>query len=410
MAQSPTVEIARRDVISRELDVIVARAAILPSLSLNASHGFSGTDPWAVTPYATEPSAVQPVSSTSLLLSETLYNNGLNGMKRDMAAKRLELAKLNFEVARDKVVLDIADKFYKYSAAEKLEDVQQQQVTLLRRQFNTISTQYNQGVKTRRDFLRFKSEVRRAEIDLLTSKGNVTRTQTDVLKAVGLTTEAAEKVDLQPVSVELDSIKKPAKNETVALLPTASHRESKALTLDRELAEDEFGVQKRTNGFEITWKAEATYGSKDYWQTGRSFNENRGGNWNTLINFSWTLWDWGAKNATVSLAAEERSRALATARGKTLELEGQLQSLQLELSQGYQSFALSEELLDLELKNFEAIDVDFRNGRVSYLDLTKSLADLLSARQRLYTSYFELKTSLARQSYHEATIYDELTK
>lgn len=410
VAQSPTLEVTRRDVVSRELDVVVARGAVLPSLSLIASHGLQGSDPWGVTPYATEPSAAQPVSSASLLLSETLYNNGLNGMKRDMAARRLELARLSYEVARDRLILDIADKYFKYSAAEKLEDVQQQQVTLLRRQFNTISTQYNQGVKTRRDFLRFKAEVRKAELDLLTNKSNVTRAQTEVLKVAGLTTEAAEKVELQPVAVELDAVKRPTKGESVPLIPVTTHRESRALALERELADRDFEVQKRTNGFEITWTAEAGYGSKDYWRTGRTFTENKSGNWNTLLNFKWTLWDWGAKSATVSLASETRAQALANTRGKSLELENQLVSLQLELNQGYQNFALSEELLDLELKNFEAIDVDFRNGRVSYLDLTTSLAALLRARQGLYNSYFDLKTALARQSYHEATIYDEFTK
>lgn len=410
VAQSPTLEVTRRDLVSREFDVVVARSAILPQLSLSASHGIAGTDPWSVTPYATEPTATQPVSNASLLLSETLYNNGLNGMKRDMAAKRLDLAKLNYDVARDRLVLEVMDKYYKYSLAEALEDVQQTQLNLLRRQFNTISTQYNQGVKTRRDFLRFKAEVRRSEIELLTAKSSVTRAQTDVLKTVGLATGASENVQLQPVPVELDSIKKPAKGESAALIPAANHREAKALAFERELAEDDFAVLKRTNGFEITWTAEAGYGSKDYWRTGRTFDENKGGNWNTLINFKWTLWDWGAKNATVSIAAEARSQALATARGKSLELESQLLGLQLELNQGYQNFILSEELLDLELANSDAIAADFRNGRVNYLDLTTSLTALLRARQGLYSSFFDLKTSLARQSYHEATIYEEFAE
>jgi outer membrane protein TolC len=77
-----------------------------------------------------------------------------------------------------------------------------------------------------------------------------------------------------------------------------------------------------------------------------------------------------------------------------------------DLDRASKSFQTDQELLSLEEETFESLERQYREGKVSYLDLTEARNSFLDARTRFFTSYFETLRSLAQYRYLEGKISD----
>lgn len=82
----------------------------------------------------------------------------------------------------------------------------------------------------------------------------------------------------------------------------------------------------------------------------------------------------------------------------------------LDLQQSSKNFTLARELLDLETATYKSLDSEYRNGRVSYLDIIFALRDLLRAKVQMSTSYYDLRRQLLKYRYHEGKLYESIEK
>ncbi|RYZ70232.1 MAG: hypothetical protein EOP05_13590, partial [Proteobacteria bacterium] len=175
---SPSLKVYKLELAARELEYKNARSVFFPMLDLSTSAGLRETNP------TTNPS--NRVSTLDLNLSETLYDNGVSFTRYNTAQLQRDIAKLSYENERDQLALSVGQEFLRYSLSANLVDVQEQQFDIINKQYSTVSGLYRQGIRTRKDYLRFKTELRRAEIDFLQAKNSLSRSRVELNRLLGV--------------------------------------------------------------------------------------------------------------------------------------------------------------------------------------------------------------------------------
>ncbi len=74
------------------------------------------------------------------------------------------------------------------------------------------------------------------------------------------------------------------------------------------------------------------------------------------------------------------------------------------------NYRTTEKLLGLEEESNRLVETQYREGKVTYLDLITSLNNLLSAKVQFYTAYFETMQNLTKHRYYEGSIYESLVE
>ena len=92
-----------------------------------------------------------------------------------------------------------------------------------------------------------------------------------------------------------------------------------------------------------------------------------------------------------------------------LDATAKVENVMMDVSRLRASFNLNLQLLQLENESFGYVQSDYREGSASYLDLVTALSDLLDAKQRYYTAYYDVLGTLAIYRYYEGTLYETLT-
>lgn len=396
--KSPALSTSRAELQLRGLEFDNSFSIFLPSLDLSATHGLRGSRPSI---YSNSLN-----SDLTLQLTETIYDNGASVTKYHSARLQKEIAELGYKNQRDKLVLDIAHEYMRFSLAKSLGQVQEQQFSIINKQYQSIFKQYQHGTKTRRDYLRFKTELWRSEIELQTSRITIEKSRIEIIRLMGLQLNDAETLEFIPVAIELNSVTAvPAKAPELA-----EHYLYQITNLQKKIMENDVYLVRRQYWPELFLTAGATYHTGDYWDNNWTTTENEMTSWNALLTLKFNLWDWGIRRRNVSIA---EARKIQSENSVTSDLNTFLvdnQKLMLELKQSSKNFSLARELLDLETKNYEFIDSEYRNGKVSYLDIIVGLRDLLSAKVQMYTSYFDLRGQLLKYRYHEGKLYESFAE
>lgn len=395
---SPSLRVYKLEVNARDLELRNARSVFFPSLDLSTTAGLRETDP------PSTPS--NKVSTLQLALAEKLYDNGISIIRYDTASLNYRIANLTYENERDQLALTVGQEYLNYSLNAALVEVQQQQLSIINQQFSTVSSLYRQGIRTRKDYLRFKTEQRRAEIDFQQAQNTLARSRVELNRLLGVeVTEGVPNFDFTPLSVE---------HQLVAKLPLRapdikSHFRYRIAELQRETFQNDVRVVKRDFWPQLSLTAGASYNTGDYLGTASSINNNEFTEWYALGTLTFNIWDWGIRRRNISITqarANERSSEL-TASLNTFSADNS--KLMFSLNERAKSYALSRELLDLETSSYGLLSRDYREGKVSYLDLIVALRDLLNAKVQLYTSYFGLRDQLLRYTYHEGQLFETVT-
>jgi outer membrane protein TolC len=93
-----------------------------------------------------------------------------------------------------------------------------------------------------------------------------------------------------------------------------------------------------------------------------------------------------------------------------LDINAQIKNLMVDLSRLTQNYKLSQELLSLEEESNRNLETQYREGKVTYLDLITSLNSLLDAKVQFYSSYFEALQGVAKHKYFEGRIYETISE
>lgn len=395
MEHSPTLNTAKKELEIAKLNKENATARFLPSLDLTSSHGLQDD--------ALNPAANKWASSFDLSITETLYDNGQNVTNYQITKLKHKKAATAYSRQRDQTCLSVAKEFYKFSLAQQIVEIEESQLALLQKQFKTISSHYRQGLKTRKDYLRFRTQVRRAEINLLGAKNSIEKSKEELKRIIGTPLDKYGSVNFSP--------HKPGKEISV---PQSSpqikkHFVFREANFQREIDKLTVSLSKRLNLPRLTLSSGLNYASSSYMGPGAgTLEDNDQLSWNVLVGLSYNIVDWGTRKRDISIARKKQIISSNNLRGQLLSTETQIRQLMLDLGQLEESFKLSRELLTLEKSSFDFLESEYRQGKSTYLDLITGLDSYADAQKKYYNAYFNLKTKIADYHYHNGELYDSI--
>lgn len=390
------------DSLKRQLDIAVlternATARLLPSLDFSATHGLqdqsprTGLGPWH--------------SDFRFALSENIYDNGVAWTQRRIARLGREQAEVVFKDQQNKLSLDIAKQYLSYSLNLKYLEIQDKQFQRVKRQYETLSRDYYQGLKTRKDFLRFKSEVSRAEISLLSARNDLETSRIELLRLLGWGLKPQGDIEFVPVAIESVQLDLPLK-----LPPLSEHLQYRSAQLQKEVAELNADLVARRRFPEWSLSAGVGYGSHDYLGTGQSVSDNAAWDWNALLKVSYNFLDWGIRSRETEIARSQKTVTLNQIDSSLLSLEAEQRQFEVTAGKILKTYGYAKELLELEKVNFDYIEREYRNGKVQYLDLINGLKGLTDAQSQYYSAASQLLGARYQALYHQGKLYDELVR
>ena len=397
LRNSPGLDTAQRQALIAEDERLNASAAFLPSLDLTSTHGLTRTYP------AASGSRYEPwASSFSLSLTETLYDNGESLTKHRIALLQEEIARESLYRSRDRLLLDVASAYFQHSVAKKALEIQQEQHAVLKLQVQLVKESYRHGVKSRKDFLRFQTQLNRSDIDLLAARVALHKAELALRRVLGVPLDSAEAFEFT-----VDESRPAAQRWAEGRLE--AHRDSRLAALQRRVAELNSDLARRRLWPEIGVVGNATYGSSDYLNTGLRAHENDKLNWSALLTVKYNLLDWGVRRRNSEIAASRAAIRANELDTELLALREEVDKLAVDLRKLQESFQLTDELFKLERANLALITNEYRQGKVQYLDYINALQNFASSKSQYYSSLFELKRAILARRYHEGTIHEVLS-
>lgn len=380
-----------------DLELTNRSRAFYPSLDFDSSHGVGQTKPQS----PNEPW----LSSVELKLTEKLYDNGQSWIRYTQGKNLREAQRLRYQRARDLLVLDVMKNFYALSRLLKTLEVRQTQKKLLDQQSATVSRLYQQGLKTKRDFLRFKADAQRAAIDTRAARNASDKARLELLRQLGglPTDNTSLSFDLiPPQDLRLEA--------SPQALPLEGTYEYKISKLDLEAQKSEADLSRRNYWPQLGLSAGAYYRNGSYLGSSNRFSANEQTGWNAMLSLTYNLWDWGIRAREVE---KEDARVLLSEndlRKQINTVQSEIQQLQIDLSDYTANLSVTEELLKAQEDAYNVIKRDYSEGRTEYQDLITSLTNLLAAQISFFEARYQLAELLARAHYYRGTLYGTLSQ
>lgn len=386
---SPAVVSAKKKFESTQLERKNAISVFLPSLDLVAVHGGQGNRPSTY--------AIPTASSTSLTLTENLYDNGQSITKLKIADYNLRVSETQLKGVRGKLLVTVSGLYFDYCVANnrlKFAEKNQQQ---LEKQLNLAREQFHQGVKTRKDFVSFQAQTQRGAIDLLYAKNNLAKTRKSLLEGMGLNAATDQEVNPE-FNLRL----------TIKDLPTEvagiSLREEDLLNLKREVSELQVKLSKRKNLPQLDLTASAGYGSSNYINSGSTWADGEKTNWSVLLTLNWNLIDFGQRSRNVALTRLQQDIEQQDLRISLLSAQKELENFEIDLKNFAKNYDLVKNLKKMEEDNFKLLEGEYRQGKVSYLELLTAMTNLLDAQYRDTQADFDLHRLWLKRKFYEGNL------
>ncbi len=416
LESSPVFDSAKKTKAIRELEYQSASAKLLPSADFTTTNGWQNNIPLKGSAAAGSTPAVNSTapwaSSLKLGLTENLYDNGLSITNRNIAKLNSDLASINFLKARDSLILDIAAEFYRFSLASALMEVRDQQLAILQKQFKTLSNQYRQGLKTKNDFLRLKSQVQRAEIDRISAENNITLSAAELRKLMGVSFNNSEPPSFEPLPVKADQHLDAAFPHAAPAMENIYEYQLKKI--QEEVDEKNITLAERKYWPQVSLASGITYTNQNYLYSSKNFAAEQQPSWaagqqltwNALVTLQYNIWDWGTQRRDVEIARYNRDIQRNTLDQGLLEINAKIAGIMADISRIGKSYKLSRELLALEEESNRNLETQFREGKVTYLDLITGLNNFLDAKVQFYTTYFDTLQISAKYKFYEGKLYE----
>lgn len=386
LEQSPQFQLTQSALKIAELEYENAFSVFLPSLDLKTQHGWQEDHP--------TPRQNNWVSATTLTLTENIYDNGESLNRYSLAQLKKDRAQIEFDKSRAEILIRISQVFFDYSLAEIKLKLAKQYQTELDKQYRLASDQFYQGLKTRKDFLRFKSQSQRGNLDLMQAIQNRERAITTLKASLGY--DAASEVDFKPIEA-------PRWNKSDLTLSTP-----KIPLYDQEIEEKQQRIgdtiiqQTRRDLWPKAYlSASAVHGSSNYLYSNTTWEDGKTTSWNILLTLQWNLLDWGLRRNNVAIEHHRQNMDLRTRQVTTLSTEKEFFDLNKYIPPFLEKYRVAKELHKMEEENFKFLESEYRQGRVSYLELVTALENLLDARNKSSEVEFEGALLALRKKYYQ---------
>jgi outer membrane protein TolC len=279
---------------------------------------------------------------------------------------------------------------------------------MLDKQFKVLTAQYRQGFKTKSDFLRLKTQVQKAEIDRVGAENSIHQSEANLQKLLGVSESEAGTVSFAPLRLD---VSKPVELSSPTQLPALSGTyEFQSSRLQRDSNRETVSLTRRNYWPQLSVTGGVSYLNQNYLNSPAPFSAGNQLSWNALLTLQYNLWDWGTRRRDLEIAELNEGVQDDSLDQGVLEVRAQLTGLMAELGRASRNFALSRELLELEQESSQNLELQYREGKVTYLDLITELNNLLDARVQYFTSYFDVLGGTVRYRYFEGKAYESVVQ
>lgn len=393
---SPSYLSAKNAAESTKLESKNAFANFLPSIDLSASHGVKGKNP----DITGELSKTPIVSGASLTLTESLYDNGESAKKYKIAKLKHDLANINLEKTKAQIIRQVLLAYYRHNIELQNLRFTQKNFDELERLARLVSNQFHQGMKTRKDYLSFKTKSHRSRLDVITAEKKYTKARSQLFELIGISPDANTTFD--------ESVKPLIPKKALSIdISTESLYEYKTISLQKRISESEIALASRKFWPEISLIGAASYGSSDYIDTKETWSDNDLTQWSVLLNLKFNLLDWGVRSRNIQIAKLNTNTIEQSLNSQLLESLTGLEQFKLEVKRAEESYRLSKDLQKMEEDNFALLERDYRTGNTTYLELTTGLANLLDAQSRGLEADYQQSNLYLQWKYYKGILSEE---
>jgi outer membrane protein TolC len=304
------------------------------------------------------------------------------------------------------MLLRVSQAFYSLSQAEILLGTNVQQAQLTAKQLNKLEALYRQGLKTKREFFRLKSQAQRAAIEVSNAKVARRNAEIELRRTMGVPADAT---GITFVTLTTDDIQAHDPDVPTQVPTVQQSYQAKITEYQNAIGEDNIELARRRNLPVLTVGSGLNYQVPDYMRVQAGTGTPDAPNswtWNVTVGVNYNIWDAGSRRRDIDIAASQRLIQNRDNRDKLFARAAEIAKLMETLRNLKGNLQLNKELMRLEQSNIAILEEDYRQGKVAYLDLVTGLSDLLSARVSYYTNYISILTAMAQYRYYEGTIYE----
>lgn len=387
---------------------------MLPKIDFVANHVFENSNSINNTSSLNSVNDSPWNTHLSLVLSENIYDNGLSFSKHQISQMERKRIEIQFNISRDQLIYDLADKFLNYSYYKKLIKFRESHFQVLKRQFNSVEKFYLHGLKTKKDYLRAKSQVLRTEIEIDNLKSKNGDFKKELLILAGYLTEnrnddLISKIELIPLDF------------TEELFLKDSHVEFKLLnqnidtfpefqTLDLESRINELKLNLTPKNFWPEISAQGLVSYTTYQNSRSEFNDNRSNHWELGLTLKYNLLDWGYRSSERIKAENSKNITQNQINFKKIDTFNKIKSLIEDHEKMLKNVKITKELLSQELENIALIENEYRSGKISFLDFITSFNYLTDAQNQHYSNLVVLQNLRFKILNYQGKIYEALTR
>jgi TolC family type I secretion outer membrane protein len=374
LEENPEIQIAAAQRDDAHFGVQEARAALLPTVDLQAANGHERTRP------GDGEGSDHTRSEVSLSVRQNVYDFGVARNSLDSADSVADSADWAFRAQLDAVSLEIAQAFLQVLERQSIVALSEENLASHQRILETVRTQQEFGLVTGADVSRVEARLNAARADLLDQRSALAQAEENFRRLL----DRAPGPLAEPVRVE--ALIPPTADEAVTLLDEMNPAVMQANLLLESLHEQR---DSQRAGYMPRFDLEVTSSARDNagGPNGRA-DESR-----AMINMRVPLYDGGAREAAIG-------RVTSRIRQAEFEVERARRDAEQAVRNDYQALSAAREKVDAiedevaaAERLVELYDEQFRQGSRSVFDLLDGQSTLYQAQVRRETNRTEMRLS-----------------
>ena len=368
---------------SAKLSLPLSETSFSPSVSSSGSIGKQRSD-------ATGDFVTGDSSNINLNLTLPLYNR-TNRINISQAELGVQAAKLEFDNARDDLILRVADRYFNLLAAIDNQEVARLQKIAIKRQMDLASERLDVGLGTRTDLFDAKARFQQADADVIQAQILINNAVQALKQIIGETPEALAGLR-DDAPLDLPS---PDDLDFWIVKSTANNLLLQAETVRLDIADQE--IEKQRQGKSPTVDLSA---NQSWSESPSSFNSDSITTSSVSVNLNLPLYLGGSTRLKTKQAGYDYNAAREVLEELRRQVSSDTTSAFLAVTSGVSQVKALQEAIRAGTSALEAKEEGFSAGLTTNLDvldaqrdLSRSRTEYLRARYNYILSILQLERS-----------------
>ena len=320
-------------------------------------------------------------STASATISYNLFNGFMDKYNIDASEDLFNSSKLNFEAAKQDLILKVKTKYINYLLAQKNTQTASEAVKLYEKQYKDSSNFFEQGLIAKNELLEVEVQLLQATQELQNATTSEKISKHELENVLG--TKVVENVD----AISLDE------NITFDAKSIENRSELKAL----ELVSKSYINLAKANQSGYFPKVNASFSVNKYGEdanptdrTGYPSSQNIG-----TVSLNWNLYNGNSDNSAVMINRKKANQYLMQLEDLKQEITLQYESAKEQLEVSKLNLKTATKALETSKLNYEIVGNKVQEGLSSNKDLIDANYLLTQSKQNYFSAYYTRYLAIA---------------